>query len=1218
MAIEKKLIHFGKLADFEAQLAAGNILGYSIVFIQDANKIWTHGTYYDCSKRGDVYQPMVSITWAELKEARDNQELIPGQEYRITDYVTTTIQENTQSAGHKFDIIVTAIDESTLSEEAQAIQNFDEGYFDESNLSAWKIWYCLDNDTDKFIWADTTNGKGVIYRMIDEFNNDCPYDFKNIKFKRGIYSSGNGITAEEDQDINVFCYTFSWEESEGNITDASIKGNSGVVTDIDGFVSKVRDNVIKYYHKDYENEEYSYKAQVLNNIVFFSTFGYEAHTFEGVYDNKFSYNCANNTFGHSCRSNSFGNNCYNNVFGNTFCDNLIGNYCQDNLFGDFCSYNSFGDSCSRNYFEDRCCDNSFGRYCSDNSFGNFCHNNSFGHKCNSNSFGYYCNNNSFGNNCYENSFEYDCSGNSFGYNCHNNSFEQECSENSFENDCYSNSFKGACYNNSFKNECSNNSFGNNCDSNSFGNYCHENSFGSDYYNNSFGNDCNNNSFRPGESETETFLSYCYYNHFDDGCSYNVIWSSDTTSVSNILKNINVNKGVSGTRSNYNFINISVINSEKEINVNNYNGHIYVDYGDSFKITYSELVQLADNSQLIPGRKYRIIDYVTKTIQENTRSAEHSFDIIVSADDESTLNENAQAIHNLNHGYFDSCNLAAWELKYCLYNDTTRFAWANDSDEITYKSNNCTIKDNLINGNSFITPFQFESCVWVDTDGDELDYGNNHDLSDFIYEWGYFENELCLYKSEEGLYEEEGQPDYGDKYLYRGIVTVDGEQYDYWQKWDASSTDNGGVNGINVDGSGDYVYATTARIVSNPEAYSVLERHKGVIYYMKDEYGNEAPYDFKNIQFKRWQVTSSDSSLAERISDIENKYVGIMQTDTFENYMPTYLTISDSSDYKWFYTFSYVKDGVISDLSIEPYVCDYNIIKPCTSLNLPQKLNNIVIGGSLQGIHKNTFDSDCFCMTIGDAFSSNNDCFCNKFGQYSRANIFLGTSIQQNAFGENAAVNLIIGNASQNNIYNYFQSNLILSQFVGNTIGIQFKHNTIHGDFNQNTFGIYASNNAFYGSIKFNTFGGQTNYNTLTDVQQSSFGFGFQRNKINYMINTSCANMFQYNDFARVTGSTFGNGCRYNTSKQSSDISSATRAYLQGCHFGDYVWYVNLYNATEGSADAILRGVTVASCIQGSESNYISVDIPINLYSEIKIAKNLKGEIKVYCEADLIA
>lgn len=63
MAIEKKLIHFGKLADFEIQLNAGNILDYSIVFIQDAKKIWTHGTYYDCSEAEDIS----SISWDDVE-----------------------------------------------------------------------------------------------------------------------------------------------------------------------------------------------------------------------------------------------------------------------------------------------------------------------------------------------------------------------------------------------------------------------------------------------------------------------------------------------------------------------------------------------------------------------------------------------------------------------------------------------------------------------------------------------------------------------------------------------------------------------------------------------------------------------------------------------------------------------------------------------------------------------------------------------------------------------------------------------------------------------------------------------------------------------------------------------------------------------------------------------------------------------------------------------
>ena len=52
MAINKKLIHFKTKAAFEAQLAGSNILGTSIVFIQDANLIWTHGTYYG---KGEIY-----------------------------------------------------------------------------------------------------------------------------------------------------------------------------------------------------------------------------------------------------------------------------------------------------------------------------------------------------------------------------------------------------------------------------------------------------------------------------------------------------------------------------------------------------------------------------------------------------------------------------------------------------------------------------------------------------------------------------------------------------------------------------------------------------------------------------------------------------------------------------------------------------------------------------------------------------------------------------------------------------------------------------------------------------------------------------------------------------------------------------------------------------------------------------------------------------------
>ena len=313
------------------------------------------------------------------------------------------------------------------------------------------------------------------------------------------------------------------------------------------------------------------------------------------------------------------------------------------------------------------------------------------------------------------------------------------------------------------------------------------------------------------SKTAVLKDYVQYNHFDDGCSYNVIWNSYTTSSSVLLKNINVNRGVVGTSSSYNMISINVLNSDQEINVNQVDGNIsksnISDIAKKSDITkkldkiieinHADLVALRDSSKLVPGQQYRIIDYITTTTQENTRSVWHQFDIIVTALNESTLSEEAQAIQNINEGYFDGSNLSAWKIWYCLDNDTNRFAWAGDTvkvDEIehkSYDSSKCTIKTELINGNAFITPFNFESCVWVDGNNDGFAYSDDHihhDISELVYEWGYFTdengvNQLCIYKSDAGLYDKEGHPDYGDKYLYRGVINVDGTEYDYWQKWD---------------------------------------------------------------------------------------------------------------------------------------------------------------------------------------------------------------------------------------------------------------------------------------------------------------------------------------------------------------------------------------------------------------------------------------------------
>ena len=361
---------------------------------------------------------LVNVTWSFLKELRDNGKLIEGTQYRITDYNCTTTQTDTQSAGHQFDIIVTADSNNKLNEVARAIRHEGDTYFSKSKLEAWKIWYRLDNDTTHFGWADATNGKGVIYRMIDEWNNDCPYDFKNIKFRRykiiktsksdlvGTYlgiSDGDAMDIESDVDDSKMFYTFSYlgklqnlNTYEGKVLeDASIIGNT-LASDINAPIGVHSNNIKPLTDYDVVGGMSTETVQILNNIVFLTIYNAGEHYYS---------DCYNNSFGNNCYGNSFGNDCYANSFGNGFQRNSFGNNCYGNSFGNDCFANSFGNSC---------------RY---NSFGNYCFDNSFGNNCYSNSFGNYCSYNSFGNNCSYNSFVSDCCYNKLYAYYKNNTFE---------------------------------------------------------------------------------------------------------------------------------------------------------------------------------------------------------------------------------------------------------------------------------------------------------------------------------------------------------------------------------------------------------------------------------------------------------------------------------------------------------------------------------------------------------------------------------------------------------------------------------------------------------------------------------------------------------------------------------------------------------------------------------------------------------------------------
>ena len=325
---------------------------------------------------------LVEKTWSELKAMRNGGTLVPGQQYRITDYEATTRQSDTRSANHPFDIIVTADAANKLNEEARAIQHDGDTYFSNSKLEAWKVWYCIDNDTSRFSWACSMaetgfpDGKGVVYRLTDEFDNDVPYDFKGIQFK-----------AYGDTD-DVWRYTFDSGSASDN-TDESLIGYARLT-----IISARRNAGSPVLHE-------------LNRIVFKGqSFG-----------NTIGDDCWDITFGGVNQGNTIGRDCYQNKFGEYCSSNILGPSCIGNTFGDWTGSIILSDACSINRILGSPC--SLGAQCQDNVIESGSYNITLGDYCRENHIGSGCGDINFASGCRENRIGGNSTIITFGTSCRN-------------------------------------------------------------------------------------------------------------------------------------------------------------------------------------------------------------------------------------------------------------------------------------------------------------------------------------------------------------------------------------------------------------------------------------------------------------------------------------------------------------------------------------------------------------------------------------------------------------------------------------------------------------------------------------------------------------------------------------------------------------------------------------------------------------------------------
>ena len=268
---------------------------------------------------------IIETTWADLKALRDGGTLTPGQQYRITDYVATTVQRDTSSANHPFDIIVTADSTGKLNEVARAALHAGDSYFANCKMEAWRLWYCLDNDTNRFAWADSTNGKGVIYRMIDEWDNDAPYDFKGIQVKTGANPT-------------LFVFTF------GSTSDYSLTNSTYLH----------RQNTIKPYFNSARKHEIN-RIALFGNSCSENIFEVGCNDFtsgSSFIGNVLGAECSGQ-MGTNCQYNTFGARCYGLVIGHNFKHNTVGeecdrlrclDYAENCTIGNNCRFITFGSS----------------------------------------------------------------------------------------------------------------------------------------------------------------------------------------------------------------------------------------------------------------------------------------------------------------------------------------------------------------------------------------------------------------------------------------------------------------------------------------------------------------------------------------------------------------------------------------------------------------------------------------------------------------------------------------------------------------------------------------------------------------------------------------------------------------------------------------------------------------------------------------------------------
>lgn len=413
---------------------------------------------------------MVEVTYGALKSLRDNDELVPGTKYKITDYETIISGQNV--AYNKFDIIVTALSNNTLSESASAAINENDLLFEASrNIFSWSDINNWDNVNTSDIPQEivnlspkavakqqgtrTVNGGEVVRVSIVGYTGDYqnPAVQEDVKgLGASLYTKSDNTLIASDYGYDKDVYYLRVPESIAANTDMIIQfyidsdatiasnGICGATADAGRLlphpsISYFSDSNLSAweikYSLDNDGGRYLWANPDGKGVIYYmkDEYGNEAsydfknikygdhYTFDYLIDNvhydgsvKYGRYCHHNKI--DLDINGYGdkglpNVCFKNTTNNAECShNIISEDCWNIKFGSGCHHNEISNGCESLTFGDNCSYNILENHCSRNGFGSQCSYNTFGHDSCDNSFGDYVIQCSFGCRCSSCKFTY--------------------------------------------------------------------------------------------------------------------------------------------------------------------------------------------------------------------------------------------------------------------------------------------------------------------------------------------------------------------------------------------------------------------------------------------------------------------------------------------------------------------------------------------------------------------------------------------------------------------------------------------------------------------------------------------------------------------------------------------------------------------------------------------------------------------------------------------